>query len=703
MRRPKNLNPGRADEQTHSVLGASVSVKLRQGFRLGHPRAPPRIGAILTAAFVLAWGGPDLGAADPETTQTTQSLKQLSLEELMQVEIPTVRGASKFEQKTTEAPSLVTVISADEIKRYGYRTLADALRGQQGFYVSYDRNYAFLGARGVNLGDFNSRMLLLVDGHRVNNNLSDGAYIDTAFILDVDLIDRVELIRGPGSVLYGNNAFFGVINVVTRTGKQVNGAEVSGTYASFDSYKGRLTVGKSFTNGVEFLLSGSYLHSEGPDRLYFEEFDTPEQNNGVATDRDDDASGSVFGTLSYEDFTLQGAFNSREKGNPTAQHFTTFNDPRLRTVDDRSYVDLRFTHAFPADVDVIARAYYDQTEYEIGYPFGSPVASALYEEVQTGQWWGLELQLNKRVFDRHTLSVGAEFRDDFHQDQRVFDQTTTYKDVHKDRQSFGVFAQGDFQVLTNLHFNGGLRYDQYGDFDPSFSPRLALIYHPYQSSTLKILYGTAFRAPNFQELSDPRFQNIEPEQIKSLELVYEQGLGQHLRSSLSGFRNVMDDLIDFRSGSYANLDAETRGMELALEGSWPKGVRGRASYTFQKTEDCSTGRDFSDSPEHLFKLNLSVPVFRDKIFAGLEYQYIGSRHTFYTTSVGTTLPGEDTSGFGVLNFTLFSQDLVKNLEFSASVYNLLDTSYADPATRLHLQDQIPQDGRTFRIKMTYRF
>src|SRR5258708_4815693 len=185
-------------------------------------------------------------------------LADLSLAQLMQIEIPTVVAASKHEQKVTDAPSSVTIITADEIKRYGYRTLADVLRSVQGFQVSYDRNHAFLGARGLSLGDFNSRILLLVDGHRVNNNLTDGAYIDTAFILDVDLSDRVEVIRGPGSVLYGNNAFFGVINVITREGKQVNGVEGSFNYGSYDTYKGRVTIGEQFTNGLHFLVSGTY-------------------------------------------------------------------------------------------------------------------------------------------------------------------------------------------------------------------------------------------------------------------------------------------------------------------------------------------------------------------------------------------------------------------------------------------------------------
>lgn len=297
----------------------------------------------------------------------------------MNIEVPTVTGATKYEQKTTEAPSSVTVITATEVKRYGHRTLADILQSVQGFHVSNDRNYSFLGARGINFGDFNSRVLVLIDGHRINNNLTDGAYIDTAFPLDVDLIDRVEIIRGPGSVLYGNNAFFGVINVITRQGNQVDGGELSGEYAEFDTYKGRATFGKAFTNGVhraQLLLSGTLYDSAGPDRLFYKEFNTPEQNNGIARSLDNDAFGSFFGSLNYRDFTLEGAFSSREKGNPTAQHITTFNDPRLRTTDERSYASLKYAHSFPDAVDVTAQVYYDRYDFEIGYPQGDPVASA---------------------------------------------------------------------------------------------------------------------------------------------------------------------------------------------------------------------------------------------------------------------------------------------------------------------------------------
>lgn len=153
-------------------------------------------------------------------------------------EIPSVYGVSKFEQKVTEAPSFVTLITSDEIRKYGYRTLAEVLASVTGFFVTYDRNYNYLGVRGFNRpGDFNTRILILVDGHRLNDNLYDQGAIGTESPIDVDLIDRVEVIRGPSSSLYGTNAFFGVINVITKRGRDIKGIEVSGEIGSWESYK----------------------------------------------------------------------------------------------------------------------------------------------------------------------------------------------------------------------------------------------------------------------------------------------------------------------------------------------------------------------------------------------------------------------------------------------------------------------------------
>jgi iron complex outermembrane receptor protein len=657
---------------------------------------------LLRSAFLILACFLPLGALSAEVAPTPKpvDLTELPLEALMEVEVPKVYAASKIEQKTTEAPASITIITADDVKKFGYRTLGDVLESVPGFNISYDRNYSFVGTGGISLGDFNNRILLLVDGHRVNNNLTDGAFVDTAFLLDMDLVDRVEVIQGPSAVLYGNNAFFGVINVITRKGAQLNGFEVSGGYASFDTYKGRVSYGKLFTNGVQLLLSGTYYDSGGNSKLFFKEFDTPAQNNGVAQNMDGDKYGSFFGALDYGDFNLEGAFNHREKVNPTAQYGTAFNDPLLATTDEQGYAALKYAYSFRDDFDVTARLYYDTYYHQIGYPF---TPQLFYVERDTGEWWGTEVQLNKRLWDRHVFTVGAEYRDDFKQETELTSQPT----VSRTRESYGVYFQSDIALLKNLHFNGGVRYDQYGDFDPAFDPRLALIYNPFEKSTFKAIYGTAFRAPNFSELSDPRFQNIQPENITSYELVYEQEYGQHLQSSLSGFYNQMDHLIVFNSGNYTNFDAEAKGMELALEGFWTNGIKGRASYSLQYAKDHSVSWDLPDSPNHLFKFNVSVPLYADKIYAGVEFQYTSSRQSI-TTIAGAggqpiTVQGVDAGGFGIVNLTLFSQHLVKNLEFSASIYNLLDCQYADPASQFHVQDIIQQDGRSFRANLTYHF
>ena len=153
-----------------------------------------------------------LSANAPEILAQTQDANEpedffeMSIEDLMELEIAT---ASKYKQKISEAPSSVTVVTAEEIRKYGYRTVLDILNSVPGFYKTYDRNYGYIGVRGFGRpGDYNSRILLLVDGHRANDNLGGSLGVVTDFHIDVDLIERIEIVRGPGSALYGSNAHF---------------------------------------------------------------------------------------------------------------------------------------------------------------------------------------------------------------------------------------------------------------------------------------------------------------------------------------------------------------------------------------------------------------------------------------------------------------------------------------------------------------
>ena len=188
----------------------------------------------------------------------------LSLEQLMSIP---VYSAAKREQKTSEAPSSVTVVTSQDVRAYGWRTLSDLLRSVPGIYVTATRTYGSVGVRGFERsGDFGGRILLLVNGHRMNDPLYDSAAIVEDFILDMDLIDRVEIVRGPGSTLYGTNAFFAVVNVITKRADQYDGFELSGEAGTLDAARGRLTFGTRGEDGSRDRPVGRRLHERRPGR-----------------------------------------------------------------------------------------------------------------------------------------------------------------------------------------------------------------------------------------------------------------------------------------------------------------------------------------------------------------------------------------------------------------------------------------------------
>ena len=332
-------------------------------------------------------------------------------DELLFGEIPSVFTASKFEQKVTEAPARISIMTRDEIRRYGHRFLSEVLQSMPGFYLHNDRNYGRLGMRGFNIpGDYNSRILLLVDGQRLNEAVYDSMDIDDLFLLDVDLIERVEVVRGPGSSLYGSNAFFGVVNVITRDGRGLNGTEVAGSVGSDDTYQGRVSHGERLANGVEYLVSGTYHESDGNDRVYAREFDDPATNNGYYEDNDDRQFEQLFGEVSFGDFSLQAGFVDREKHVPTGAFETIYNDPNYRTRDKRYYFSLKYETQLEDGGNLLARAFYDHYQYDGDYPYdyGPPPDYVIYKDEAESEQWGTEVQWSKRLFERHRVTVGGE-------------------------------------------------------------------------------------------------------------------------------------------------------------------------------------------------------------------------------------------------------------------------------------------------------
>ncbi len=644
-------------------------------------------------------------AFDPESLAIDEA-------ELLFDDIPSVFGASKYEQKVTEAPSRISIVTAAEIQRYGYQTISDVLAGLPGFFTTNDRNYNYTGVRGFSVpGDYDTRLLQLVNGHRVNDNVYGSSFNDHSFPVDLDLIERIEVIRGPSSSIYGSGAFFGVINIVTKEGRDLSGWELSASAGSMDSNEAQVSYGNRLANGAEYLVSASFGESDGEDRLYFAEYDDPTTNNGIARNVDGEKYSKLFARATSGDFSLEAGHSKREKDIPTGSYGTVFNSPANSTMDSRTYVSAQYQTLTQGGDELSARLAYDRYVYEGDYLYdygipGDPYISLNNDEAE-GRAWSAQLQWRKRL-EKHHVVFGAEYQSSFQEEQKNYDLDGVYLDSAEDSSVWAVFLQDDIYLSESISLNLGLRLDDYSSFGTTVNPRAALIWSPIAGTTLKAIYGEAFRAPNAFE----RYYNdseltwkpsiaLDPETIQSEELVLEQQLGDGWRGVFSVYKNRIEDLIALSTDPQDDLlifinqgDAEAEGVEAEIEKRWPTGMSGAVSYTYQDAEDSQSGQRLVNYATHMGKLKFNMPLLQSRLFASIEAAYESGR---------LTLAGEDSDSRTLVNFVLTSAQLVEGLTTTLGVYNLFDEAYSDPGSEEHEQNLIEQNGRTLTLSLNYAF
>ena len=630
-------------------------------------------------------------------------LMSLSIEDLAQVK---VYSASRHLEEARQAPSAVTIITAQDIRRYGWRTLGDALRSLRGFYTAYDRQYAYLGVRGfLRPGDYNSRILLLVNGHRINENVYDSAPMGTEFPLDLDLIDRIEVVRGPGSSLFGSNAIFGVINVITRQPSPERGVEISGDTSSFLGRRGRITA-FGHKGQLSGLVSGTLYRDPGASDLFFPEFASPETNNGFAHNMDGTRAGYVFADVTYGNFRLQGNLSDRTKKYPTASYGAIFNDPADHIQEARGYLDASYHRSLSPQTDVELRSYYDVYKY---------TGSAGYLEPGAGQtigigraradWAGVEANLNRQI-GKQRITFGGTYESSFNIDQHnyVVGQPDLFQSKNSSWLAAG-YGEMELHFIPKVTISAGARLDWFSTFGGAISPRVALIYSPTPRTSLKYIFGRAFRAPSSYEeyyvdnitVTKPP-EALKPESIQSHELVLERSLKPWLSVTADAYYNQLEKLIDQVPDPASSLSyfvnqgrVHSKGLEFEAQAQNNAGLGARASYAFTRAQNEALRSALANSPSHQAKLNATLPILR-RGFAGVELLYISGLQDYRQTRV---------SPFALTNFTLSTRPLWGGWELSASLYNAFNRSWYSPMGPNDPEAAIQQDGRTYRFTVAY--
>jgi iron complex outermembrane receptor protein len=644
-----------------------------------------------------------LTAVLPAQAGAAEDLTVLSLEQLLEVRVV---GAAKYEQKQGEVAAAVSVITRQEIRTFGWRTLDEALASLPGVTTTYDRKTIQLGTRGFGLpGDFNTRVLLMIDGNRVNDPTFDTGLVGASFPIDLDLVERIEYIPGPGGAVYGQNAMFGVVNVITRHGADLNGAEVAvSSQQPQAQHAARASWGQLLDNGVDVLMSVSGARSRGADRFY--EYGASNVS-GIAAGLDGGHGQQFLARIGRGPWGLEQVYAATRKDDPTASFFSDPLVPGQFAAGSVALTQLLYDDSFAAEsLHVSARLFQGAEQYDITLSNGGTA----YETRSRSQWRGGELRLLYTAVAGHKLMLGVEL-----QDNPVVEQSLPVPVGRGDAVVIrtpgtraGVYAQDEWRLADPLTATLGVRVDRSNVTGKSTSPRAALLWQAAPATTLKALYGQAHRAPNafernyedgFSQIANPALAG---ETIDTLEVVADQRIGRDLTVRGSVYQWTMKDLVtavqvgsnpfrplaQYQSGQ----TVQARGVELSADKTWAAGDRLRGSVSHQDVHYADGTRPFN-SPAWLGKLNLSSPLPFAGLRAGYELRYDSQR---------ASLNGSTLGGYAVSNLVLTTDVLAKGLELSLGIYNLFDKRYAQPAAISNWQNALQQDGRAVLVKLSYR-
>lgn len=642
--------------------------------------------------------------------------------------------ATRSKLNTDYAPGIVTVLRGDILRARGAATVAEALALVPGIEASHDRigNQVSL-VRGVGGSFASGNMKILLDNVSINSALS--ALANPVLQMPIEQVERIEMIRGPGSALYGEYAYAGVVNIITRSDKQhlFMGANTHG----------RATLGGTFSashpqSDLKYTLSlagwgqGDSNTQSGEDTLYNIAHPQGAISNAPGTINDEADYRSALLSLNYKNTSLKAQLMNDGHGD----YFGTLD---VLPTDDASiayknqHSTLNLSHQFESSKPLTTRINLGWQRYKNSYSFSLVPEGYLgiYPNGYLIDGFYRERQLDAGVdfnwqgWAQHNILVGIYLTEITVRDawlnsnvdqanqliqlphKQRFTGELNWIDENKERTIKSVVLQDEYALSDHTTFTLGLRYDHYDDVGESFSPRLAGVYQLSSEHVFKAQYAHAFRPPTFYELWN-KIASIEPETIDTYELayIYRQWNRVH---RITLFHSKLKDLI-VSSGllNYSNLNnARLSGVELETEHYLNNWLKLTANLSYSNTENIVTGEAIAGAAKLLSNIGLLMEFDQGMSFS-LDYHYVGKR-------VRENIdPRDALQGYHTVN-TTFTVDLksLSGATLRVGLKNLFDKEINYPAAMtwdniisqpiVGYRDDYPQPRRSAWIQLSYQY
>jgi len=642
----------------------------------------------------------------------------------------TVSIATGSKQTLRRAPAVATVITSRDIEAMGATDLDQVLESVPGLHVSMSNVLMkpLYGFRGI-LTRQNPQVLMLVNGIPITNVfLGDRSLVWGG--MPLENVARIEVIRGPGSALYGADAFSGVINVITKTSADIKGTEYGVRAGSFNSKDAWIQHGGELgaLDAAFYLRAGNTDGSKGiiqQDAAFF----APAASLAPGAVNNERKALDARADLALDAWRFRAAYQQRELG--IGGGLAGSLDPNVRVPESRLYLDLNYEQANWApnwDVSGVV-GYFDvqekpATPYFTLFPAGAIPgfpSGMLANPSHSERHSHTSVSAVYNGFEQHRLRVGGGFRiEDLYEVRETKNYDATFAPLpgglvdatgnpalvflmpHKRNVTF-AFVQDEWSFAQDWTLTAGVRHDRYSDFGGTTNPRLALVWDAAYNVVVKAMHGTAFRAPSFSEqysINNPvtiGSPNIKPETITTDELAFSWQTTSALQNNLNFFHYRMRGIILPSGATYQNAGGQTgRGLELESTYDATTNLRLSGSFSLQHSTDEATGQDAGMAPHR-------------RLYGRADWRFAP------LWQLGTTLnhvaerirePGDTRAqvpDYTTVDLILRREKFANDWDMRAVVTNLFDRDAREPTFKsAGIPSDLPLSGRAFYIQFEHR-